>query len=92
MPILTFLRQYSLLGMVFVAFIGGYYLRGIQCTARSLRITQEAITKANAQSVIFEKKDAQITQQFENLQIKNENDYTCLIPPDGLLLLREATR
>ncbi len=92
MPILTFFRQYWVLGVVFGAFILGYYIRGVQCSAMVLKSVVRATANANQQSQLFEDKDAKITQQFENLQIKNENDYTCLIPADGLLLLREATR
>lgn len=91
---MQFIFRYWIIFVLSGAFCAGYYLRGLQYDA-SQKIT--LISQANKNTKLsenFEGAREEIDRLYENIKIEATyaDSYNCIIPADGLQLLKQATR
>lgn len=91
--ILLFIRKYWFLIVLGATFYAGYYLRGLQETAAQIHDIIKQSENYNKPSVMFENLHTDIDTLYTNINTKvtYEDTYSCIIPANGLQLLRAAT-
>lgn len=87
---LQFICRYWIIIALGGAFYSGYHLKGLQVSVVENKRLIDSVGQYNEVSGNYEKSKTEIEQLYEKIEpVDNAN---CIIPDNGLRILREATK